>query len=81
MSKAGVVVAAGRGFAEEVRPQLTRELWPQAGRRGLACSRPLAEGVELDSATRLYIGVSGIMLSPKAYVACGISGQMQHMVG
>ena len=21
------------------------------------------------------------MLSPKAYVACGISGQMQHMVG
>ncbi|MDB1771518.1 FAD-binding protein, partial [Eggerthella lenta] len=22
-----------------------------------------------------------LMLSPKAYVACGISGQMQHMVG
>ena len=31
--------------------------------------------------TELYVGVSGLMLSPKAYVACGISGQMQHMVG
>ena len=28
-----------------------------------------------------YIGVSGLMLSPKIYVAAGISGQMQHMVG
>ena len=28
-----------------------------------------------------YIGVSGLMLSPKVYVAAGISGQMQHMVG
>ena len=28
-----------------------------------------------------YIGVSGLMLAPKVYVAAGISGQMQHMVG
>ena len=28
-----------------------------------------------------YIGVSGLMLAPKVYVVCGISGQMQHMVG
>ena len=28
-----------------------------------------------------YIGVSGLMLSPKVYIAAGISGQMQHMVG
>ena len=28
-----------------------------------------------------YVGVSGLMLAPKVYVACGISGQMQHMVG
>ena len=27
------------------------------------------------------MGVSGLMLSPKVYVAAGISGQMQHMVG
>ena len=28
-----------------------------------------------------YIGVSGLNLSPKVYIAVGISGQMQHMVG
>ena len=27
------------------------------------------------------MGVSGISVSPKLYIACGISGQMQHMVG
>ncbi|MEG2558004.1 MAG: FAD-binding protein, partial [Raoultibacter sp.] len=31
--------------------------------------------------TETYIGVSGLMLSPKVYIALGISGQMQHMVG
>ena len=29
----------------------------------------------------LYIGVSGVEAAPKAYIAAGISGQMQHMVG
>ena len=28
-----------------------------------------------------YIGVSGITLSPTTYIAMGISGQIQHMVG
>ncbi|MBS5502118.1 MAG: FAD-binding protein, partial [Eggerthella sp.] len=27
------------------------------------------------------MGVSGLQLAPKAYIALGISGQMQHMVG
>ena len=58
---------------------LARELCDKLG-AGLACSRPLTEGVNW-LPTELYVGVSGLMLSPKAYVACGISGQMQHMVG
>ena len=28
-----------------------------------------------------YVGVSGLHLSPELYVAVGISGQLQHMVG
>ena len=79
LGKADVVVAAGRGFAEEAELDLARALCDKLG-AGLGCSRPLTEGVDwLPSET--YIGVSGLMLSPKAYVACGISGQMQHMVG
>ena len=77
--KADAVVAAGRGFAEESELDLARALCDKLG-GGLACSRPLTEGVNW-LPTELYVGVSGLMLSPKAYVACGISGQMQHMVG
>ena len=79
LNKADVVVAAGRGFAEEAELDLARALCDKIG-AGLACSRPLTEGVDW-LPTELYVGVSGLMLSPKVYVACGISGQMQHMVG
>ena len=79
LNKADVVVAAGRGFAEEPELDLARALCDKLG-AGLACSRPLTEGVDW-LPSELYVGVSGLMLSPKVYVACGISGQMQHMVG
>ena len=79
LAKADVVVAAGRGFAEEADLDLARALCDKLG-AGLGCSRPLTEGVNWLPA-ELYIGVSGLMLAPKVYVAAGISGQMQHMVG
>ena len=79
LTKSDVVVAAGRGFAEEADLGLARDLCDKIG-AGLGCSRPLAEGVNW-MPTETYIGVSGLMLAPKAYVGVGISGQMQHMVG
>ncbi len=77
--KAEAVVAAGRGFAEKGDLDLARALCDKIG-AGLGCSRPLTEGVDW-LPSEVYIGVSGLMLAPKVYVACGISGQMQHMVG
>ena len=77
--KADVVVAAGRGFGEKDELKLAEDLCDKLG-AGLGCSRPLTEGVDW-LPTEVYIGVSGLMLSPKVYIACGISGQMQHMVG
>ena len=46
----------------------------------LACSRPLAEGVNWFDKDR-YIGVSGLTVAPDVYVAVGISGQIQHLAG
>ena len=79
LTKADVVVAAGRGFTAEEDLQAARDLCDKLG-AGLGCSRPLAEGVDW-MPKETYIGVSGLMLAPKVYVAAGISGQMQHMVG
>lgn len=79
LSKCDVVVAAGRGFAEESELGMARDLCDKLD-AGLACSRPLTEGVNW-LPTETYVGVSGLMLTPKVYIAAGISGQMQHMVG
>ena len=79
LTKSSTVVAAGRGFAEEADLDLARAFCDKIG-AGLGCSRPLAEGVNW-MPTETYIGVSGLMLSPKTYIGIGVSGQMQHMVG
>lgn len=79
LTKCDVVVGAGRGFAEEADLQMARDLCAKVGGE-LGCSRPLAENVDW-LPRNLYIGVSGLQLAPKAYIALGISGQMQHMVG
>lgn len=79
LAGADVVVAAGRGFADKSELDLARDLCDKVGGE-LGCTRPLTEGVDW-LPREAYIGVSGLMLSPKVYIACGISGQMQHMVG
>jgi len=79
LTRCDVVVGAGRGFAAEEDLELARQLTATL-KGGLGCTRPLAESVKWMQ-RNLYMGVSGLMLSPKVYVAVGISGQMQHMVG
>ena len=49
-------------------------------RAEIACSRPVAEGLNWMGKDR-YIGSSGARIAPQLYVAIGISGQLQHMVG
>lgn len=76
---ADVVVSCGRGFAEESELQLARDLAAKLGGE-CGCSRPLAEGVNWFP-REAYIGVSGVMLSPRVAFCIGVSGQAQHMIG
>ena len=46
----------------------------------MACSRPVAENEKWMEHER-YVGISNLMLKPELYLAVGISGQIQHMVG
>lgn len=46
----------------------------------VACTRPLAEGLNWLPRER-YIGISGVMIKPDLYIGIGVSGQAQHMIG
>lgn len=76
---ADVVVSCGRGFAEKEELQLAYDLAAKLGGE-CGCSRPLAEGVDWFP-REAYIGVSGVMLAPRAAICVGVSGQAQHMIG
>ncbi|WP_182111399.1 MULTISPECIES: electron transfer flavoprotein subunit alpha/FixB family protein [unclassified Actinotalea] len=79
LGAARTVVAVGRGLKAREDVALIEDLTRALGGE-LACSRPLAEGVDWLAKER-YIGISGQHVSPALYVAVGISGQLQHMVG
>lgn len=76
---ASTVVGIGRGLKAREDLVLVEDLATALGGE-LACSRPLAEGVDWVAKER-YIGISGQHIAPDLYIAAGISGQLQHMVG
>ena len=71
------VVGVGRGFDKQEDLQLAQEL-ATALNAAVGCSRPIAEDRRWMPA---YVGMSGSIISPQLYVAAGISGQVQHVVG
>jgi electron transfer flavoprotein alpha subunit len=79
LGRAERIVAVGRGLRAQEDLALIQQL-ADALDAEVACSRPLAEGLEWLNADR-YIGVTGQHVAPKLYVAVGISGQLQHVVG
>lgn len=79
LSAARYVVGVGRGFGAEENLSLARALADAIGGE-VGCSRPVAEE-EKWMPKEAYLGVSGVMIKPEVYIACGISGQVQHMTG
>jgi len=78
LTKAEVIVAVGRGIKSKDNLALAEKLAEVLG-GDLAASRPIcdAERLPLDR----QIGSSGQTVAPKLYVALGISGAIQHLVG
>jgi electron transfer flavoprotein alpha subunit len=73
------VVSIGRGLEKDEDLALINDLAATLGAE-VGCTRPIAEGVCWLARER-YIGVSGAMLKPDLFIAIGLSGQIQHMVG
>ena len=79
LSAAHRVIGVGRGLKAREDLALIEEL-ASAADAEIACSRPVAEGLNWMGKDR-YIGSSGARIAPRLYFAIGISGQLQHMVG
>jgi len=73
------VIGVGRGLKAKEDLALIDQL-AGAVKAEIACSRPVAEGLNWMGKDR-YIGSSGARITPQLYLAVGISGQLQHMVG
>jgi electron transfer flavoprotein alpha subunit len=78
LTKADVIVAIGRGIKSKDNIALAEKLAEVLG-GDLAASRPIcdAEWLPIDR----QIGSSGQTVAPKLYIAIGISGAIQHLVG
>ena len=78
LSSAELIVSVGRGIGKEENIPLVKELAAALGAE-LASSRPVVDAGWLSSAHQ--VGSSGQSVSPKMYLALGISGAIQHVVG
>ena len=78
LTKADVIVSAGRGVGKKDNVPVIAALAKALGGE-LGASRPVvdAEWVAHDH----QVGTTGQTVAPKLYVACGISGAIQHLAG
>jgi electron transfer flavoprotein alpha subunit len=78
LSQAERIVAVGRGIKSQENIKLAENLAKAMGAE-LAASRPICDSGWLPMDRQ--IGSSGQTVAPKLYVALGISGAIQHLVG
>ena len=78
LTAADLIVSVGRGIGKEENIPIAQALATALGAE-LASSRPVVDAGWLPSAHQ--VGSSGQSVSPKMYLALGISGAIQHMVG
>ena len=79
LSEAKVIISAGRGVRQKENLDTLFELAGMFARSAVGCTRPLSDSGQLSS--RRQVGLSGAIVSPDLYIACGISGAQQHIVG
>jgi electron transfer flavoprotein alpha subunit len=78
LGSAQILVSVGRGIKEEANLPIVRELATALGAE-LAASRPICDAGWLPMERQ--VGSSGQTVAPKVYLAIGISGAIQHLVG
>ncbi|MGA2878933.1 MAG: electron transfer flavoprotein subunit alpha/FixB family protein [Bryobacteraceae bacterium] len=78
LTSADIIVSVGRGIKDKDNIPIVEELAKALGAE-LAASRPICDNGWLPMERQ--VGSSGQTVSPKMYLAVGISGAIQHLVG
>ncbi len=78
LTQAEIIVSVGRGIKEQKNIELAQQLATALGGE-IAASRPICDNGWLPMDRQ--IGSSGQTVAPKLYLALGISGAIQHIVG
>jgi len=78
LTAAEIIVSVGRGIKEQKNIELAKQLADALGAE-LAASRPICDSGWLPMDRQ--VGSSGQTVAPKLYLALGISGAIQHIVG
>jgi len=77
LESASIIVSAGRGFKAKEDLRLLEELAEVLGAQ-MGCTRPISADLGwMDQ----WVGISGKKVKPSLYVACGVSGTIQHVAG
>ena len=79
ISEAEVVIAAGQGIGDRDNLDLINQLAAIFSKSAVAGSRIVCDLEWL--AYGCQVGVTGATVSPQLYIACGISGAVQHVTG
>lgn len=78
ITKYNVLVSVGRGIQEKENIAIAEELAEAMG-AAVSCSRPVVDAKWMEKSRQ--VGSSGKTVTPKVYLACGISGAFQHLAG
>ncbi len=78
LTKAEVIVGMGRGIGRKENMAVIADLAKALGGE-LGASRPVVDAGWLEHS--LQIGTTGQTVAPRLYIACGISGAIQHLAG
>lgn len=78
LTRAEVIVSAGRGIGKQDNVPVIAAL-AKAISGELGASRPVVDAGWVEHSRQ--VGITGQTVSPKLYIACGISGAIQHLAG